>query len=100
MLIVTGLVEIAVENMEAAEKAIQSMVRETQQETGCITYEICAVVGAKGRFRVYEEWQDQAALEAHFESPHMAEFRATLGDIGVLSSNIYKIEDAEKVPLR
>ncbi|MES0824298.1 putative quinol monooxygenase [Ruegeria sp. SCP11] len=100
MLIVTGTVEIAPEGVEKAAKAAQRMVAETVKEPGCLVYEFSQILGHPNRFRVYEEWQDQAALEAHFNATHMAAFQAMLAEVGVVSADIYRVVGGEKQPLR
>jgi len=99
MLIVTGVVEVAEEGVARARDAALAMVAETMKEQGCLVYEFSQVLGHASRFRVYEEWQNQAALEAHFATPHMAAFRAVLADIGVMSSEIHRVVGGEKQPL-
>jgi quinol monooxygenase YgiN len=99
MLIVTGLIEVVAENLDAARSAVETMMVETRKEPGCRVYEFSEVIGARGRFRVYEEWDNQAALDAHFKAPHMDAFRASLADIGILSRDICKVENAIKQPL-
>ncbi len=37
-----------------------------------------------GLIRVFEAWRDQAALDAHFQTPHMAAWRASLAGLGRL----------------
>ncbi|SMO41011.1 putative quinol monooxygenase [Ruegeria faecimaris] len=100
MLIVTGTIEITPEGAEAARKAAQEMVAETVKEAGCTVYEFSQILGHANRFRVYEEWESQAALEAHFATPHMATFQAVLGKVGVTESLIYRITGGDKKPLR
>ncbi len=100
MLIVTGTVEIAPEGVEKAAKAAQRMVAETVKEPGCLVYEFSQILGHPNRFRVYEEWQDQAALEAHFNATHMVVFQAVLAEAGVVSADIYRVVGGEKQPLR
>ncbi len=100
MLIVTGTVEVSPEGVEKAAKAAQAMVAETVKEPGCLVYEFSRILGHSTRFRVYEEWQDQTALEAHFAAPHMAVFQAALAEAGVVSSDIYRVVGGEKQPLR
>lgn len=100
MLIVTGVVEVDPAGIDKARDAAQQMVRETVKEPGCILYEFSQVLGQDNKFRVYEEWQDQAALEAHFATPHMAAFRAALGEIGLISRDIYRVVGGEKQPLQ
>lgn len=67
------------------------MVAATVNEPGCLTYEFSRVLGHASRFRVYEEWQDQAALEADFATPHMAASLAVLGEVRVISSDISRV---------
>ncbi|WP_299946216.1 putative quinol monooxygenase [uncultured Ruegeria sp.] len=100
MLIVTGVVEVSAAGVEKASTAAQEMVAETLKEPGCLIYEFSQILGQSNRFRVYEEWQDQSALEAHFTTPHMAAFQAALGEVGVTSSEIYRVIGGEKQPLR
>ncbi len=100
MLVVTGTVEVAPEGIEQAAKAAQEMVAETVKEQGCNIYEFSQVLGHSNRFRVYEEWESQAALEAHMATPHMAVFQDALGEVGVTSADIYRIVGGEKQPLR
>ncbi|MEX0318263.1 MAG: putative quinol monooxygenase [Ruegeria sp.] len=99
MLIVTGVVEVAADGVDKARAAAQAMVAETVKEPGCLIYEFSQVLGQGSRFRVYEEWRDQAALDAHFATPHMAAFRAALGEVGVISREIYRVVGGEKQPL-
>ncbi|SDC10631.1 putative quinol monooxygenase [Ruegeria marina] len=99
MLIVTGVIEIAEDGVETARAAAAEMVAETLKEPGCIVYEFSQVLGQETRFRVYEEWQDLTALEAHFATPHMARFRAALARAGVVSRDVYRREGGEKVSL-
>ncbi|WP_170463537.1 putative quinol monooxygenase [Ruegeria arenilitoris] len=100
MLIVTGTVEVSPDGVEKAVAAAQRMVAETVKEPGCLIYEFSQILGHSNRFRVYEEWQDQTALEAHFTAPHMAEFQAVLGEVGVTLAEIYRVVGGEKLPLR
>ncbi len=92
MLIVTGLITIAPEDAGAAREAALEMMAETAKEDGCISYRFYEDIGAPGVFRVYEEWQSDAALEAHFAAPHMARFRAALGELKLISRAVEAFE--------
>ncbi len=99
MLIVTGNIELNPENIDAGREAIKAMVADTVVEDGCQTYEFSQVVGTDATFRVYEEWDDAAALAAHAKAPHMAVFRAALAEVGVVSRALWTIEAGTKSPL-
>lgn len=99
MLIVTGVIEIAEADVEMAMSAAIEMMHETRKEPGCLVYEFAQVLGTAGRFRVYEEWESAEALEAHFRMPHMARFRAVLGEVTILSRELHTVTGGTRAPL-
>ncbi|GGH17822.1 Quinol monooxygenase YgiN [Cribrihabitans marinus] len=99
MLIVTGTIELDEDSVAPAREAARVMMEETRREDGCLTYEFAQVIGTETRFRIYEEWRDRAALEAHFATPHMATFRAALAGLNVVSRRLVTISDGRIEPL-
>lgn len=99
MLVVTGVVEIEPGGVEAAKAAAIRMVAATRTEDGCLEYAFWQSLEQPNLFRVYEEWESRAALQAHGQTPHMAEWRAELGKIGVLSRDIVSFDRGEATPL-
>ncbi len=97
MLIVTGTIEIDPAHIGPTKAAALKLMAETRKEAGCHVYEFSQLIEAPHRFRVYEEWEDAAALKAHGESAHMAAFRDVLGKIGILSRDIETIEAGARV---
>ena len=99
MQIVSGIIEVHEDDIDKAVAAASAMAHATRAEDGCITYAFYQDIEKPGRFRVYEEWRDQAALEAHFKAPHMAEFRAALQAIRVLGRDVtnYKVDESTKL---
>ncbi|MBO6635790.1 putative quinol monooxygenase [Parvibaculum sp.] len=100
MIVVTGLIEVEEESREDAAKLAAGMAQETRKEEGCLAYGFYADIEAPNCFRIYEEWQDMAALERHFATPHMAEFAKGLGAIKLLSMDVKKFEGGPKSPVR
>jgi len=99
MLIVTGVIEVAPAGIDDARNLVRWMMIETRKEKGCLAYRISQVTGQENCFCLYEEWRDQTALDAHFATPHIARFRKTLDEIGVLSRDVYRVVGDEKCPL-
>lgn len=50
----------------------------TRSESGCIAYELLQNTQDPTDFTFVEEWTDNAALDAHLASPHMARGLPTL----------------------
>ena len=44
----------------------------TREEDGCLSYAFARDLDDEDRYLAVERWRDQAALDAHFGTPHMA----------------------------
>jgi quinol monooxygenase YgiN len=100
MLVIAGTVSLDPAHRDAAIEAAREMMAATHEEPGCISYVFSAALDDPGEFRIFEEWQDQAALDAHFQMPHMAAFQAKLGGFGVRGMNVQRYEVSSVGPLR
>ena len=60
-----------------------AMMTATRAEDGCVAYAYAEDVAEPGLIHVFEIWRDQAALDAHFKTPHMAAWRAAWPRFGV-----------------
>lgn len=100
MLIVAGEIEIDPARRDEAIAAAREMMGVTRGEPGCLTYAFSADLADPARFRIFEEWESQAALDAHFAAPHMAAFQARMAGLGVRGMQIRKYEVARAGPLR
>jgi quinol monooxygenase YgiN len=78
MIIVQGWIRVAPSAIEAVRHAMVTMVEATRREPGCLDYAFSIDLIDPHVVRISETWVDQAALDAHFASPHMAAFNATL----------------------
>lgn len=94
MLIVAGWARFdTAQEMEAVLEAGQAMIAETRKEAGCLDYTYARDIAAENTMRIFELWKDQAALDAHFQAPHMAAFNAALGKVTIaaIDVKIYEI---------
>jgi quinol monooxygenase YgiN len=55
-------------------RLIEGIAEPSRKERGSVRYELLRDEADPSRFAVIEEWQDQAAFDAHVASPHIAEF--------------------------
>lgn len=99
MIVVSGTIDLDPANRDAAVALTDTLVAATLQEEGCISYGFWLDPHHDGRFRVFEEWKDQAALDAHFAEPHMAVFMEGLGSLGVTGTaiNRYVVSESSKL---
>ena len=100
MLVIAGRIEIDPVNRDGAIAAAREMMEESHKEPGCISYAFSADLSDPGCFRIFEEWESQEALDAHFAAPHMAAFQAKVGGLGVKSMHVQKYQVSSVGPLR
>ncbi len=99
MIVISGCFRFAPEQRAVALAAALAMAAETRKEEGCITYGFFADVEDEYIVRIFEEWQSQAHLDAHFQTAHMAKFRATLATLRPFDRNVSRYVVAEVTAL-
>lgn len=94
MIVIEGSVRVPAEKVEAARPAMETMIRASRAEPGCIDYAYSIDVLDPGLIRVTERWESREALQAHFATPHMAVWRAEFAGLGV-SDRSLRLYEAE-----
>ena len=56
------------EHFNDARNAIDGIISDTLEEPGCQMFRL--LEGDDGRLRLYEEWDDEAALQAHYDQSY------------------------------
>ena len=99
MLIVAGKIPIQPEKREEAMAVATVMAKATQAEKGCIEYHFYSNVEDPNTFLVFEKWESGEALKAHFETPHMAEFRSKLPNLVAGPGDVWRYEVSDSAKL-
>lgn len=79
MIIVNGHLTIDPAQREAAEAAIAEAVAATRAEPGNVDYRFSTDLADPNRINMVEIWEDQAAIDAHMATEHLAGFMAAIG---------------------
>jgi len=66
---------------EALRGLLLGMIEPSRAEPGCRLYSLHEDRKAAGQFTFYECWADQAAFDAHVQTPHFRNLGQALGDI-------------------
>lgn len=83
MIVVTGEFRMPVEQRARAVDAMERVIAATLNEPGCIAYSYAEDIREPGLFRVSEQWDNRAALTAHFATPHMTQWRSERAALGM-----------------
>jgi quinol monooxygenase YgiN len=99
MIVVSGIMAFDPASHERIIALARTLTRETLKEPGCRTYGFWADPDARGRFRIFEEWDSQEALTEHFAAPHFAAFGAGIGDLGLVNMDVHRYINPEVAEL-
>ncbi|MFZ5930463.1 MAG: putative quinol monooxygenase [Pseudomonadota bacterium] len=88
MLVISGEFRVATESRAIAVAAAIKVAQATRKEAGCLSYSFYSDLEDPNVFRIFEEWETEAALVAHFKTPHIAQFRTDMAHVTVLSRRI------------
>ena len=99
MLVIAGHIRIDPAKREAAVAAADDVMEATRREKGCLAYTFSADLHDEGLIHLFEEWDSQDALDAHFKTPHMATFQAAIPGLGVKEMKIRRYEVSSAGPL-
>jgi len=99
MLILAGSIRIAQGKREAALEPLRTMVEATRAEPGCLSYAFAFDVMDDHLVRIFEVFEDEAALAAHRASPHMASWRAAGQALGISDRDLsqYDVSGSRKI---
>jgi quinol monooxygenase YgiN len=99
MIIVSGHIVIDPANTARAEELITALTTATREEPENLAYGFHPTIGEPGRYRLYEEWESQAGIDAHNASDHFAAFMAAGAEVGILEVEVNQFAVADKTRL-
>jgi len=99
MIVVAGTVRVDPSKLAAARIEMEKMIAASRAEDGCVAYAYAIDVLDPHVAHVFEVWRDREALERHFKTPHIAQWRATWAAIGVSDRNLSLYDVARVTPL-
>jgi quinol monooxygenase YgiN len=95
-LLVAGTVRVPPPVLDQFRPHMLEMLAASRAEDGCIAYAYALDAAEPGLIRVFEIWRDQAALDAHFKTEHMARWRAAWPQFGVSDRRLSVYETADE----
>jgi quinol monooxygenase YgiN len=88
MIIVTGTVRFGAGEIDRLRPAMERNIAATRAEEGCESYHYARDLLDPDLLHVAERWRDEAAVDAHMETPHMAELMQALGSARIEAMSI------------
>ncbi|MFF4361472.1 putative quinol monooxygenase [Streptomyces sp. NPDC001604] len=99
--IVAGWMDYAPGDRVTMLRALAELGRRTREaESGCLDYAMTPDPGDERRIRVFEHWASRQALDEHFATPHMKDFRAAVAGLTRVGVSLTAHTVAESQPMR
>jgi quinol monooxygenase YgiN len=99
MIVVVGRFRLPAEHIEHAKPLMERVIAASLAEPGCRAYSYAEDVSEPGLFRVAEEWDSRAALQAHFATEHMKQWQEERQALGFHDREVAAYEAGEAVSL-
>ena len=87
---------------DARDEAIESLTElgeASREEEGVVDYRVTTDVGEENTVRIFEEYEDEDAVNAHMTSEHFGAFQGKVGGFAGGPVELYKYEVGEKSQL-
>lgn len=82
MILVGGYLELENEgDIVTITSAVNAAIAATLKESGCVDYSFAIDIDNPKRIRVFEIWVDNAALDAHMQTPHFTTFMEAISSV-------------------
>jgi quinol monooxygenase YgiN len=96
MMIITGDLLIKDGSMQLAMQACQKHIAHSRTEPGCISHNVYRDPENGSRLFFYEQWEDQASIDAHFVLPSSQAFVEQVRALVLAPPNLH-IFNAEQI---
>lgn len=95
MIIVLGEFQFHPDDFDATKGLAATLMQETVKENGCMKYAFAADLTRPGCLQLSECWRDDAALIAHFLTPHILAYREALKPLRLVRRVVRRYEAGE-----
>lgn len=87
-IVIKGTTEVLESDVPAFIRSVIAVAAETVKEPGCIYYHNGRDLVQSNLFQLSEAWIDQAALDAHLESPHFKQVMRDMSELTLTSVDL------------
>jgi quinol monooxygenase YgiN len=99
MIVISGRVAVKADRLDDVRQAVATMAKLSRAEDGCDAYDFGIDIEDGAVVRIFEQWASPEALEAHFMTPHFADFGATVAEVLDGDASFTRYEVARAKPL-
>ena len=95
MITLSVTIHCKLDQVEKARDLFRSFVPRARSETGCLLYVLTEGEIEFGLFHFYEQWETQAALDAHNQQDYLKEFHARFEELLQTKNQVHRLRNCE-----
>jgi len=89
---IIGQVDVHPEDAASVAELMGVLMNQSMLEPGCHHYAYARDLTTPNRFQLSELWENEEALAAHFETAHLAAYRAAVRKLRVLARRVQRFD--------
>ena len=98
-IIICAVINIEAERRDGLLSLLQPYLPMVHKQEGCIRYDWAADSLVATQVNVYEEWESEAALAAHFAGKNFATIGKSMNEYGILGASAKKFRIEAEAPV-
>ena len=99
MILQYAIIPVDPDSREAAIEALTELGEQSRAEEGVVDYRVTTDVDDEHTVRIVEQYEDEAAVEAHMTSDHFEAFQGKLPGFAGGEVELYKYEVSDSTQL-
>ena len=88
MFIIAGTMSVDPKDRDKLVEALVPMIAASREEKGCLAYNWASELADPSVFHIFEMWEDEKDLAAHFAAPAMAQFQSVMAGLTMKGGDI------------
>ncbi|MFB6206221.1 MAG: putative quinol monooxygenase [Haloglomus sp.] len=96
MIVLNATIPIDPASRETAVEAVTELAQRSREEDGVVDYRAALDVEDDSTLRIFEQYEDDDALQAHMESDHFEAFQARIPEFVAGDVELHRFDVSEK----
>lgn len=96
MIVLNAIIPVDPDSREQAVEAATELAQASREEDGVVDYRVTADLEDENVLRIFEQYEDDDAVDAHMESDHFLTFQGQVPEFAGGEVELHRFEVSEK----
>lgn len=99
MIVLNATIPVEPNSRDDAIEAATELAQQSRQERGVVDYRVTTDSEDENVLRIFEQYEDESALDTHMESDHFGSFQSKVPDFAGGEVELYRFDVSEKTQM-